>query len=219
MLHETKFGVCCEIQTEFINAMWACRIFRCSGCPGGQVGQRGHSKSRRLLFLLREGKWKSSIGNRFFFVHRRLVSAVKRIEFVSDRLSYIVLRGRWLHIIVVNGHAPSEEESEESKDSFYEELEKVFDHLPKYQMKILLGNFNAKVGRENIFKPIIGQKSLHQDSNDNGVRLVNFATSKNLVVKSTMFPHRNIHKYTWTSPDGKTHNQIDHVLIDRRWHS
>jgi len=39
------------------------------------------------------------------------------------------------------------------------------------------------------------------------------------VVKSTIFPHRNIHKYTWTSPDGKTHNQIDHVLIDRRWQS
>jgi len=86
-------------------------------------------------------------------------------------------------------------------------------------MKILLGDFNAKVGGENIFKPTIGQESLHQDSNDNGVRLVNFTTSQNLVVKSTMFPHRNIHKYTWTSPDGKTHNQIDHVLIDRRWQS
>jgi len=85
-------------------------------------------------------------------------------------------------------------------------------------MKILLGDFNARVGRENIFKPTIGNESLHQDSNDNGVRIVNFATSKNLVVKSTMFPHRNIHKYTWTSPDGQTHNQIDHVLIDRRWH-
>ena len=86
-------------------------------------------------------------------------------------------------------------------------------------MKMLLGDFNAKVGRENIFKPTIGQESLLQDSNDNGVRIVNFATSKNLVVKSTMFPRQNIHKYTWTSPDGKTHNQIDHVLIDRRWHS
>jgi len=34
-----------------------------------------------------------------------------------------------------------------------------------------------------------------------------------------MFPHQNFHKYTWTSPDEKTHNQIDHILIDRRWHS
>jgi len=154
-----------------------------------------------------------------FFVHRRMLSALKRVEFVSDRLSYIVLRGRWRNIIVVNVHAPSEEKSDESKISFYEELEQVFDHFPKHQMKMLLGDLNAKVGRENIFKPTIGQLSLHQDSNDNGVRLVNFATSQNLVVKNTMFPHRNIHKYTWTSPDGKTHNQIDHLLIDRRWQS
>jgi len=56
---------------------------------------------------------------------------VKRIEFVSDRLSYIVLRGHWLHIILANVHAPSEEKSEELKDSFYEELEEVFDHFPK----------------------------------------------------------------------------------------
>ena len=61
---------------------------------------------------------------------------------------------------------------------------------------MLLGDFNAKVERENIFKPTIRQESLHQDTNDNGVRLVNFATSKNLVVKSMMFPHQNIHKYT-----------------------
>jgi hypothetical protein len=86
-------------------------------------------------------------------------------------------------------------------------------------MKILLGDFNAKVGREDIFKPTIGNESSHKISNDNGVRVVNFATSKNLVVKSTMFRHRSIHKYTWTSPDGQMHNQIDHVLIDRRRHS
>jgi hypothetical protein len=44
--------------------------------------------------------------------------------------------------------------------------------------------------------------------------MVNFATSTNLIAKSTMFPHRNIHKYTWTSPDGKTHNHIDNIFID-----
>ena len=52
-----------------------------------------------------------------FFVHRRIVSAVKRVEFVKDRLSYIVLRGHW-HNMVVYVHAPSEEKSDESKDSF-----------------------------------------------------------------------------------------------------
>jgi len=54
-----------------------------------------------------------------FFVHRRIVSAAKRVEFVSDRLSYILLRGRWCsNIIVVNVHAPSEEKNDEAKDSF-----------------------------------------------------------------------------------------------------
>ena len=61
-----------------------------------------------------------------FFIHQRIASAVKRVEFVSDRVSYIVLRGLWCNIIVLNVHAPSEEKSDESKDSFYEELEQVF---------------------------------------------------------------------------------------------
>jgi hypothetical protein len=88
--------------------------------------------------------------------------------------------------------------------------------FPKDNIKIQLGDFNAKAGKEDIFQSTIGNQSLHNISNDNGVRLVNFATSKNLRVKSTMFPHRNIHKYTWTSPDGKTHNQIDHIPIKKQ---
>jgi hypothetical protein len=86
-------------------------------------------------------------------------------------------------------------------------------------MKILLGDLNAKVEREDIFKPTIGNENLHVISNDNGVRVVNFATSKTLIVINTIFSHSNIHKYTWTSPNGNTHNQIDHNLIDRRRHS
>jgi hypothetical protein len=104
-------------------------------------------------------------------------------------MSYIVLRGCWCNIIVLTAHAPTEEKGDDSKDSFYEELQEFFYHFPKYHMKILLGDFNAKVGREDTFKLTTGNESLHQDSNDNGVRVVNFATSKNLGVKSMMFPH------------------------------
>jgi hypothetical protein len=93
-----------------------------------------------------------------FFVHKRIVSSVKRVEFVSDRMSYIILRGRWCHIIVLNVHAPTEDKVYDVKDSFYEELERVFDKFSKYHTKILSGDFNAKVGREDIFKPAIGNK-------------------------------------------------------------
>jgi hypothetical protein len=101
----------------------------------------------------------------------------------------LVLRGCWCNIIVLNVHAPTEEKSDDSKDSFYEELEHIFDHFSKYHMKILLGDFNAKLGKKDTFKPTIGNESLHEDSNDNGVRVVNFITTKDLVVKNTVVPH------------------------------
>jgi len=92
-------------------------------------------------------------------------------------MSYIVMRRCWCNIIVLNVHAPSEEKSDDSKDSFYDELEQVFDHFPKFHIKIILGNFNAKVEKKRkFFKPTIGNESLHQGSNGNGVRVVNFAT-------------------------------------------
>jgi hypothetical protein len=94
------------------------------------------------------------------------------------------------------------------KMMIYEELEQVFDQFPRYHMKHFLGDFNAKVGREDIFKRIIDNETLHEASNDNEVRVVNLTTSKNLIVKSTTFSHRDIHKYTWAFPDGVTHNQI-----------
>jgi len=73
---------------------------------------------------------------------------VRRVEFVSDRLLFIVLRGRWRNIIVVNVHAPSKGKSDESK---------VFDHFLKYHMKMLLGVFNANVG-ERIFSSQVDRR-------------------------------------------------------------
>jgi hypothetical protein len=60
-------------------------------------------------------------------------------------------------------------------------------------MIILLGDFNAKVGREDTFKPTLRNQSLHEINTDNGFKAVNFATSKNLIVKSTTFPYHHIY--------------------------
>jgi hypothetical protein len=105
------------------------------------------------------------------------------------------------------------------KDSFYEELGHVPNQFPRYSMKILFGDFNVKVGKEDIFKSTVGNETSHETSKHNCVRVVNLATSENLVVKSAIFPHCDIHKYTWASSEGKMHYQIDHILIGRMWHS
>jgi hypothetical protein len=133
-----------------------------------------------------------------FFVHIRIISAVRRIEFVSDRM-YIILRCCWCNIIVLNVLASSEDKGADIKGNFYEKLGYAFGQFPRYSMKILLGDFNAKVGREDIFKLTVRNKGLPKISH----------------VRSTMFCHCEIHKYTWTSAEETMHNQI-HILIDGR---
>jgi exonuclease III len=59
---------------------------------------------------------------------------------------------------VLNFHAATEDKIDYMKVRFYEELEQVFDKFPRYHMKILLGDFNAKVGKEDIFKPTVGNE-------------------------------------------------------------
>jgi hypothetical protein len=73
-------------------------------------------------------------------------------------MSYIILRGCWFNIIVLNVPAPTEDKTDDVKDNFYEELECIFDKFPKYHMKILLGELIAKVGREGIFNRQLGMK-------------------------------------------------------------
>jgi hypothetical protein len=105
----------------------------------------GTVRAGEYTFFYDKGQENHQLGTAFF-VHQRIVSAIKRVEFVSDRMSYIVLRGRWCNIIVLNAHAPTEEKGDDSKDSFCEELEGVFYHFPRYHMTILLGILMQKWG-------------------------------------------------------------------------
>jgi hypothetical protein len=68
----------------------------------------------------------------------------------------MILRCHWCDIIGLNVHDSAEDKIDDVKGSFYAELECVYDKFPNYHTKILLGDFNAKVGREDIFKPKIG---------------------------------------------------------------
>jgi hypothetical protein len=90
--------------------------------------------------------------------------------------------------VILNVHAPTEDKIDDVKDN----LQRVFDKFAKYHMKILLGDFNAKVGREDIFKPIIGHESLHEISNDNGI-LPHLKTSESKVRCSHIAVSINIH--------------------------
>lgn len=151
-----------------------------------------------------------------FAVSKRLRGSVIGFKAVDERMCVLRIKGVIFNISLICAHAPTEDKEEEMKEQFYDKLSVIYDECPKADIKIVLGDFNAKIGREACFYQTIGKHSLHETSNDNGIRIIDFAASLNLVVKSTWFEHKNIHKATWISPDGNTRNQIDHILIDGR---
>ena len=117
---------------------------------------------------------------------------------------------------VIQVYVPTSEATYEVKDSFYEQLQATLDKAPKHELVVVIGDLNAKVDDSNEgFEDIVGKHGIGT-INDNGDRLVSFAAFNNLVITGTIFPHRIGHKLTWTSPDGLTQNQIDHILISRQ---
>jgi hypothetical protein len=79
-----------------------------------------------------------------------------------------------------------------------------------------MGDANAKISQETVDQPTIDKHSLHDNTNENALRLVDFAAGRQMAIKSTYFMHKRIHLQTWHTPDGHTFSQIDHCLIDGR---
>ena len=80
-----------------------------------------------------------------------------------------------------------------------------------------MGDLNAKVAIDNMYCERAMGKHGCGTRNENGERLVDFCNVNNLVIGGTLFPHQDIHKLTWRSPNGRDKNQFDHLMISGTW--
>jgi hypothetical protein len=104
------------------------------------------------------------------------------------------MKTKFHNMWIINAHGPTEEKVEDIKDDFYRTLEHIYNALPQNDIKLIVSGFNAKIGKQDIYKGIIGEHSLHTISNDNGERLIDFGGNKNMVINSTCYIHPNIHR-------------------------
>ncbi|KAK3804299.1 hypothetical protein RRG08_029561 [Elysia crispata] len=103
-----------------------------------------------------------------------------------------------------------------ASEEFYDQLQRITEKLPRKDVNIIMGDANAKVGSDNIsYEEVMGKQGLGV-MNDNGEIFADFCSLNDLVIGGTIFPHKDIHKATWVSPDGGTENQIDHICISRK---
>jgi hypothetical protein len=133
----------------------------------------------------------------------------------NDRLCKLRIKGKFNNLSIISAHAPAEEKPDEEIEKFYEYLQTVHNKIPKHDIVIMLGDLNAKIGKEDVYKNVAGKHTLHETRNGNREWICEYAIANGMKI-STYYQHKRIHKGTWISPDGNTLNQIDHVIIDAK---
>jgi exonuclease III len=89
-------------------------------------------------------------------------------EPISNSIHKLRVKGKFYNITLINIYAPTEDKEEEIKEQFYEELQRTQDRVPKHDLTIILGDINAKLGKEKVFSQVVGRHTLHNTSNENG---------------------------------------------------
>ena len=136
---------------------------------------------------------------------------------VSDRLLLVRLKHKHGCLSIISVYAPTELATFEVKDKFYNDLSDLVLHVPPHDKLIVAGDFNATSGSDRTgFENIIGPFG-SGIRNDNSTRLISLCSATNLAITGSWFQRRNIHRWTWISPDKHTKKEIDHFLLrDRR---
>jgi len=107
-----------------------------------------------------------------FIVSKKASRSVLGFSPISERICTLRIKGKFHNFTFVNVYAPTEDTEDEIVDEFYEKLQSVCDEIPKHDAIITLGDFIAKIGKEKLYKDIIGRHILHEVTNNNGLRLV-----------------------------------------------
>uniref|UniRef100_A0A8R1J093 Reverse transcriptase domain-containing protein n=1 Tax=Caenorhabditis japonica TaxID=281687 RepID=A0A8R1J093_CAEJA len=155
-------------------------------------------------------------GGLAFWIHKDWLDSLVETKRESDRISTASFDFHGSHLHVINVYAPTSAANETQSDKFYKDLKKVYTRLSKWDSSIIIcGDFNAVVGCSSDDLPFVGGHGTGQRS-DNGDRLVNFAFSSRVSILNTIYPKRPNRKWTWISPNGKTKNEIDFILPNRR---
>jgi len=175
------------------------------------IGQGVLEKRDHTVFYSCDRKHLLGVG---FVAKKNLKHLVMDFKAISTRICTLRLKGKFYNYTIINVHTPTEVSTEEEKESFYDLLQKTNEECPSYDVKIVIGDMNAQIWKEKVYCPTIGKYSLHDSTNDNGYCLIQFATLNNMVIGSTMFQHKNIHKSTWAAPDRLFESQIDHTVMD-----
>ena len=100
---------------------------------------------------------------------------------------------------------------------FFDLLQRVTDEISRHDM-MMMGDWNAWIGAMQEGEDgVVGWHGLGDERSEDDVRFVSFCAANNLAIVSTMFPYKNIHKYTWAAPNGRVTNQIDHVAVNSKF--
>ena len=105
-------------------------------------------------------------------------------------------------------------------DEFYRELKSPLGQKLKHDILVVLGDWNAKVGEDaQEDRGEVCGPSCNLETNDRGLKLVDFATYNNLVLTNTPGSHKPSRRWTWHCPDGTHYNEIDYILVKKQFRS
>ena len=134
---------------------------------------------------------------------------------LSERVMVVSLKGRPFDISLIQCYAPTADNNDDEIDKFYEQLDEAIKQCRSQDIRIIMGDFNAKVGGQRDGRAV-GPFGLGQ-RNERGSRLVEWCTANRFVITNTWFQHHMKNLYTWRSPGDTCKNQIDYVMINERF--